>query len=188
LVIALGIAGEVLASAIAHTCQEELTRRSNDRLAEALKEVTYLRSSRRKVLAGSEARFITAIRPFSGTKFDVGLAPAGFREAWDFNWDIEPLLIQAGWTFMDWLNAAGVTHMKRNNWTPAPALRGYGIVNALNVTIELHPSHRAALLPVAEGLADALTDIGITASIEENIIATTSVNEDAIHFLIGMKT
>src|SRR5262249_38358677 len=34
LLVALGVAGEVIASVVAHICQNELTRRSNDRLAD----------------------------------------------------------------------------------------------------------------------------------------------------------
>lgn len=72
-------------------------------LAQGLREVKYLRSSRRAVLAGKELQVIAAISPFAGTKFDVGIPPPSFTEAWDFNWDIEPLFIRTGWTFVDWV-------------------------------------------------------------------------------------
>ena len=179
--IGLGVYGEMRFGHVAGT-----VLRLN--LGDALREVKYLRSSRRAVLAGNETKFVAAISPFAGTNFDVGVPPPGFREAWDFNWDLEPLLIQAGWIFTDWAEPSGVSQMKRNNWTPAPALRGYGLVNALNVTIELHPHHRAGLLTAAEALADALNDIGITANVEEHVIAATSVNTFAMHILFGMKT
>ena len=63
----------------------------------------------------------------------------------------------------------------------------YGFANVLNVSIEMHPDHREALLPAAEALCKALNEIGITASVAEKLIGAISTTADAIHVLVGEK-
>jgi len=63
----------------------------------------------------------------------------------------------------------------------------YGVANVLNISIELSPENRDALLPAANALADALNGIGIAAVVEATIISSASENANALHFLVGEK-
>jgi len=122
------------------------------------------------------------IKPFAGTKYDIGMPPMGFREVWDFEWRMEPVFAKAGWVFAEW---QGGTAMSKLNWQMQPHL--YGLTNVVNVSIELTPAYRDRLFPAAEALATALNEIGIAANVENHIISSSSINADAVHVLFGEK-
>ena len=79
---------------------------------------------------GNADLFVSEIKPFAGTNFDVG-HPADGREIWDFVWDVEPLFIKAGWAFAEWHGP--LAFAKLNDWSKTP--HEYGIANVLNVAI-----------------------------------------------------
>jgi hypothetical protein len=153
---------------------------------EAELRLVEFRKSRREILAepGHVESFIEKIRPFAGTRFDIGHGPEGQREQWDFLWDIEPLFNKAGWVFLDWKPTGG-SMLQRLNWTRQ--LHWYGLSNVLNVSLEMNPEGKAKLLPAAQALVDTLKGIGIEASIEPTIVSSQSANADAIHFMVGDK-
>ena len=78
-----------------------------------------------------------AIKPFAGTKFDMGHAPVG-REQWDFAWQLEPLMSQAGWLCVEWTSATG--RFSKLNWTMNP--HRYGVANVENAQNNSHPLTR----------------------------------------------
>lgn len=190
--VAIGVAGEVAFGMWDGHIQTEIRRRSNDRLKEALtraaaaeEALIEYRRTRRELLKSDPTnvvRLVEAIKPFAGTRFDIGQAGGNVREQWDFLWDIEPLFNEAGWIFVDW---TGPQFIGRLNWTMTQ--HAYGITNVLNVSIESYPQVRDALLPAAEALADALNRIGIAAIVEPAVISSTSANADVLHFLVGEK-
>jgi hypothetical protein len=241
LMIAFGVAGEVVASAISHVCQGVLTRRSNAKLEDAYTlamiadggassasasaaSAQYELSKAQTLLAEAIERageanaraaeaseraaqaelklaefrrprlpttsqladFVEKLKPFAGTKVDIGHGPDGFREQLDFIWRLEPCFINAGWTFMEWDVEPRMQRWPA--WGTPRRPHWYGIATVLNVTIELNPESREKLLPVAQALTDALNDIGITTTIEARPISSRSRNMDTIHFLVGEKT
>ena len=141
------------------------------------------RKTRREKLAepGHAISFVESIKPFAGTRFDVGHGPEGAREQWDFLWDLEPLFDKAGWVHIDWL---GGRMFKKNNW---PGAHWYGLSNVIGVSIEVSADSRQELLPAAKALADTLNNIGIAASVEDPNVSSTSANVDTIHFMVGEK-
>ena len=126
-------------------------------------------------------KIIASLKPFAGTKFDIGHAPSG-REQWDFLWLLEPVFPKADWVFVNW---EGPQKFSKLNWTME--WHWYGVANVLNVSIELTPEHRSKLLPAAEALAKVLNDIGIAAEVEDHPISGTSATADAIHILVREK-
>jgi hypothetical protein len=137
----------------------------------------------------ASAVLLEKLKPFAGTKFDIGHAQSG-REQWDFLWVLEPIFQQAGWEFIDWNPGplplpgqarAGV--FVKLNWTMRTHV--YGIANVSNVSVELSPELREQLLPAAEALVSALNEVGIAAVVEHQPISAVSATKDAIHFLVG---
>jgi hypothetical protein len=155
---------------------------ASQRAADAQLELTKLKTRRAQLLTPEAiGSIIEKLKPFSGTKFDIGHASEG-REQWDFLWLLEPLFPQAGWVFVDW---DGPKKFGKQNWTMQT--HSYGVANVLNVSIELNPEGRERLLPAATALADALNGVGIAAVVEPQIIASTSTSADVIHLLVGEK-
>jgi hypothetical protein len=125
------------------------------------------------------ARIAEKLKPFAGTKFDVGLSGNSGEQA-DFLWrlesalaNLEPDVPNAGWIELAWGG------LQRGN-RPAS-----GSVAAQNVEIHLHPESREKLLPAANGLISVLKEIGIEA--KDAGFNAHSTNVDAIHILIGDK-
>jgi hypothetical protein len=163
-------------SADAETARAQIAN-ANARAAEAeLRLVEFRRP--RGVTPEQADSIVEKIKPFAGTKFDVGHSTED-REQWDFLWRLEPAISKAGWVHIDW---EGGMAFKKNAW---PGNHWYGIMAVINVSIELHPESREKLLPAAEALAAALNGIGITATAGE--FNNSSTNADAIHVLIGPK-
>ena len=153
---------------------------SRARAVEAELKLAEFRKGRSIGLEESE-KIVAALKPFAGTKFDIGHAPVG-REQWDFLWQLEPVFPKAGWAFVDW---NGPQTFSKLNWTMTP--HTYGVANVLNVDIEMTPDHRKNLLPAAEALAKVLNEIGIATAVMDTPIGSTSTNADAIHVLVGEK-
>ncbi len=152
--------------------------------ADSKLELARLSTPRVKLLTSDAvASLVDKLKPFAGTKFDVGHAPNG-REQWDLLWQLEPVFAKAGWIFVDW-NGEKFRTFGKLNWTMQVHM--YGYANVSNVSIELSPENREKLLPAANALAEALNSIGITAVVEGGIISGTSATNHAIHFLVGPK-
>jgi hypothetical protein len=159
-------------------------RLSNERIADANAraseaELALVKFRAPRLPTPAELASLTdKIKPFAGTKFDVGHARVD-REAWDFLWRLEPAISAAGWVHIDWV---GGTVFKKNGW---PGDHLYGEMGVNNVSIEVRPQSRAELMPAAEALAAALEAIGITATTGDN--NNSSQNDDAIHLIVGPK-
>ena len=150
---------------------------ANERAAKAELELAKFRSPR---LPDEEQinSLIEKIRPFAGTKFDVGHG-LDDREQMDFMWRLEPAISKAGWVQIDWVGGDTFT---KPGWT---GNHTYGRTAVTNVSIEVHPQTRDKLMAAAKALADALNGIGIQAVASD--FNNTSVNADAIHVLVGIK-
>jgi hypothetical protein len=187
IMVALGVFGEIHFSGKAARAQKALQSISDGKLAEALDRaskaetaLTKLQTPRQLLLAPDEVRaqIIERLRPFAGTKFDVGHARVD-RETWDFLWSLEPTIVKAGWIHVDWV---GGVIFKKNGWQGD---HWYGEANARKVSIEVRPLSRKVLMPAALALAEVLNANGIEAVTYDNNNA--SQNDDAIHLLVGPK-
>jgi len=187
--ILTGVWGEIFFERRAREAGDGIVAQANARAAEAQSEtarlqleVTRLSTPRARLLTPeASASIVEKIRPFAETTYVVGHAPVG-REQWDFAWVLEPLISSAEWFPRDWI---GGQTFRKVNWTGQA--HTYGVANVSNVTIELNPQHRDALLPAANALVDALNAVGIAAKVEDHPISGTSMTTDAIHLLIGAK-
>ena len=150
---------------------------ANARAAEAELALVKFRAPRLPSVA-EQATIAKKIAPHAPTKFDVGHDMVD-REQWDFLWVLEPVISGAGWDHIDWV---GGQVFKKGGW---PGDRFYGVMGVINVSVEIHPQSRAGLLPAAEALAQALNEVGITASV--GTFNNSSVNADAVHLLVGPK-
>jgi hypothetical protein len=113
---------------------------ANARAAEAELKLAEFRKPRGSIIQEHAKEFVDGIKPFAGTEFDMCHAPVG-REQWDFAWQLEPLMSQAGWVFVDWMSATG--RFSKVNWTMNP--HRYGVANVENVSIELAPRKSRAV-------------------------------------------
>jgi hypothetical protein len=153
---------------------------ANARADDAELKLAEYRKPRGPIIQEHAKVFVDAIRPFAGTKFDMGHAPVG-REQWDFASQLEPLMSQAGWIFVEWASATG--RFSKVNWTMNP--HRYGIANVENVSIELAPESREQLIPAATALANAFKQIGIDATVTRKNNGSTNVG--VIDLLLGAK-
>ena len=158
----------------------ESDQRAAEAQAKAAEAELALIEFRRPRRIGSEQSqiIIDRIKPYSGTRFDIGHVPDD-REQMDFLWAFEPVLPKAGWVHIDW---AGGQMFTKPNW---PGDHMYGRIAVLNVAIEIHPESLEKLSPAAEALVAALNEIGITAAI--TAFNNSSLNVDALHVMIGPK-
>jgi len=158
----------------------EANARGDEAKAEAAKAQLELIKFRRPRLPTNEelTSLIEKIKPFSGTRFDVGHARVD-REAWDFLWSLEPAISKAGWVHIDWV---GGSVFGKNGW---PGNHLYGEMGVNNVSIEVRPQFRSTLMPAAIALAGALKAIGIEATTDDD--NNSSQNDDAIHLIVGPK-
>ncbi len=154
----------------------ERAAEADARAAEAKLELEKFRKPRLPT-TGQLASITEKLKPFAGTEFDTGFSP-GDREQQDFLWILEPAIMAAGWTQVDWANPYGDVFRRGDRPLSGPAA-------VIGVSIEIHPEQRDRLLPAAEALASALKDIGIEAKAGEFNVHNT--NPDAIHVLIGRK-
>ncbi|MGA9917519.1 MAG: hypothetical protein WBR17_33755 [Paraburkholderia sp.] len=188
--VAFGVLGELLPSMLVRRYNTEVKRRSDDglakaneraasayaRAAEAELKLIEFRTPRRQILAGHESEIIATLRAFAGTQFDSGLGANSGEQA-DFWWDLEPLLVQAGWVHLPW---TGTAQLIRQGDRPLS-----GSVAAKDIEIHLLPDEGDALLPAAEALVASLVSVGIAAAIVG--FNTFATNKNAIHISIGTK-
>jgi hypothetical protein len=117
------------------------------------------------------------LQPFAGTDFDTGLAANDGEQA-DFLWLLEPAIVAAGWNHRAWAWPGIV--IAQGNRPPSGSVAVSG-----GVSIQVHPTQRERLLPIAHALKSALIEIGIAATVDTfNIHNNTP---EAIHILIGRK-
>jgi hypothetical protein len=181
----LGVAGLVAIAVFITTASVVILQRAENarltqKLADAKVELARLGTSRYKLLTPFAIdSIVEKIKPFAGTKFDVGHESSG-REQWNLSWNLEQLFPKAGWIFIDW---EGPQKLQKVNWTKE--LHWYGVANVANVAIELNPESREELLPASNALVTALRDVGIAAAVEDHPIGAIATNAKAIHVLIG---
>jgi hypothetical protein len=189
--VALGVAGEVLFSHKARNNSEELTRRSEERLSDALarasrteQELIHLKTPRRILFdARASNALIVALTPYSGTVFDIGMGPND-GEVEDFAWDLGPQLWAAGWNQIDWIYPGGIVSGYRFGGAgmSRPAM---GQVAASNVLVQLDPSASSQLHSAAKAFIDSLNQTGIEAHIVD--FNVHNMNANTMHVLIGPK-
>jgi hypothetical protein len=194
MLVALGVAGEVVFAMMAFRRDKELKRRSDEKVAEAnarssesnrlaVEAQTALasfRAPRRDIFKGHEAATTAALKPFAGTKFDTGLSMSDGEQA-DFLWDLAPVITAAGWIHQTWIQFGNnVTRVQQGPSRPLS-----GAVAAVNVEIHVNPPARHLLSAAATALVTALNNAGIAAVDAGH--NTHSENTDAIHVLIGTK-
>jgi hypothetical protein len=148
-----------------------------NRAAEAQHELVRFRTSRRSIMAGKEAEITERLKPHAGTRFESGLDMGG--EIADFWWDLQPLLVSAGWVHVDW-SASFVTQFIKQGRRPVSAP-----VAAADVEIHIHLTDRDALSAAGAALVAALNEIGIAARDVGFNSPTDTPN--AIHIHIGAK-
>jgi hypothetical protein len=79
---------------------------ANARAAEADLALAKFRTPRASLLTPEvKASIVKKLKSFAGTKFDVGHDQRD-REVWDFLWNFEPLLTEAGWIHVNWSGGA----------------------------------------------------------------------------------
>lgn len=185
--VVLTLAIEFVALKAGEPYKTKLEHNREQELADTKLELARLATARVKLLTPeSVAAIVEKLKPFAGTKFDIGHAASG-REQWDFLWQLEPLFSKAGWIFVDW-NPGPLPHggvFGKVNWTMQRHV--YGVANVLNVSIELSPESREQLLPAANAVVEALNSAGIAAVVERHPISGVSITNDAIHILVGEK-
>jgi hypothetical protein len=111
-------------------------------------------------------QLVDRIRPFAGTKFDIGHGLDDLEQM-DLLWKLEPKLSEAGWVHLNWTGAGNV--FVKPNW---PGNYVYGRIGANNVSIELHPEHEQELTQAANALVAALNEIGVAANSSTTIVRT----------------
>ena len=181
--IVMGVWGELHFAHRARVAGDAVQADAGARIAEANRdtlaaqlELERFRKARREIMRGHDSEIADALRPFSGTPFDMGL-PQGDGEAADFAWDLEPILVAAGWQHVDW---TGSNISLQQGSRPIS-----GSVAASNVEIHLHPSVREMLRPAATALVAALIELDIAAA--EVGFNASSQTHTAMHILIGSK-
>jgi hypothetical protein len=187
--IGIGLAIEYACIRRTIVASGDLQRESDAKLSEAIDravkaeaELIEFRKPRRSKIRPNIAALSGKMKILGRTKFDVGIG-AGSGEQADCAWDIEEMLTNAGWSQMNWgVHEVGVSVVERGHGGHRPVA---GSVGAQNIEIHLAPDFRQSLLPAANGLASALTEIGVAAS--EVPFNANSTNNEAIHILIGPK-
>ena len=177
-----GVWGEVFFANKARLAGDKQLAQYEARTAEAQLALERFRSSRRKDLEGKRDGIVEHLKPFSGTQFDCGMDRTSGEQA-DFWWDLQPMLIEAGWIHAQWTPpqiSNSIAEFTRQGDRPMS-----GVVAAQNVEIHLHPDRREQLLPAASALVTALSEAGI-AAIDAGYNAHNG-NNAAIHILIGDK-
>ena len=121
--VAIGVAAE-FAGEWASRPLEKIIDDARELEMEHLKRVTTPRVN----LLTPEAltSIIEKIKPFHGTKFDIGHAQTG-HEQWDFLWQLEPIFPKAGWEFVNWV---GPQTFSKSNWTMQPHVYGIAKVSS----------------------------------------------------------
>jgi hypothetical protein len=175
-----GVWGELLFEKRAKEAGDRLVAKANARAAEAQLELANFRLPRRWVLRGKTDAITERLRPFAGTEFDSGLGQSG--EQADFWWDLEPIIVAAGWVHVQWRADANVLPFVISQGPDRPLS---GSVAAANVEIHVHPDSRERLSPAATALISALNEAGIAARDAGH--NTHNINTNAIHILIGNK-
>jgi len=189
--VAIGIVGEVLLGMWNNHIQTELRKRLNEKLTDALErasrteqELIHLKTPRRKLFnTDAKSIFVSALTPFSGTNFDIGMGPND-GEVEDFIWDIGLALTNAGWNQIDWLYPTGFVGGIRFGGSDAmhPAMAQAAAINTL---VQLHPPISPALKSAGDALVKILNDLEIEAHIVEFNIH--NANTRAVHILVGPK-
>ena len=153
---------------------------ANARSREAEVELIKFRRPRSQLVSPPEirAKITEALKPFKGTKFDIGYGRED-REQADFLWWLLPSINDARWVHIDW---RGGEVFKRWNW---PGDHLMGVMAVINVSIELHPENREKLLQAANALAAALKSVDVETTTDD--FNNSSENSDAIHLLVGPK-
>jgi hypothetical protein len=177
--IALGVWLEIHFGRKATEGRKTQLTAANERAANAELELIKFKAPRR-LTSAQHVEIREKLKQFSGTHFDTGMA-SGSGEQADFIWQLGPILMEAGWQYVDWT----VVSVGQQIVTQGPSRPYSGSVAASNVEIHLHSETRNHLLPAATALIAALNDAGIAA--REVGFNTHNGNPKAIHILVGEK-
>lgn len=153
----------------------EATARANEAALELAKY-----KAPRSLTSEQAARVTAAMGQFAGMQFDGAIGPLNDPEPMVFFDQVAKSLAAAGWQQVHWKSALTM-RLPRTNGTP-----DLGGVSVTNVIVDIHPTHRTRLQPVAQALAAALAAEGISAIADEGA-GGGSENSAAIHILIGRK-
>ncbi len=154
---------------------------ANARAAEAKLELEKFRTPR-TLNTEQQARITEKIKPFSGTKFDVGLQ-TGDPEAQNLLLQIEDALNMAKLDEIDWNNddSNGIDiKFSRPNGHAA------GLISMTGVIIQVHPEKIDELKESVQAIASALNAENINCRAELGL-GVPNTNKNAIHILIGKK-
>jgi len=152
---------------------------ANKKAAEAQLELAKYRTTRRAILRPHMQSLAKKLRPFSGTVFDTGTGTSDGEQA-DCLWDLEEVLIAAGWRQTAWITPLVGAQVIQRARRPVS-----GQVAAQNVEIHLDSASKAALQPATDTFISALNEIGIEAT--EAAFNVNNANTDAMHVLVGPK-
>jgi hypothetical protein len=198
--VALGVFGELLFSAIGSKRHGELQRRSklmvaeanqkaseanaraseaNQKAQEAILELADLRAPR-ALTREQRGRVVDKLKQFSGTEYDITVSGAD-PEILSFVFTIELVLSTAEWAELDW-KGDGQGLIREG----MPIIRLGASVT--NVIVGVHVSQPLKLWECALALSDALMaeDIDATAG-RHTPHVMSSTNANAIHIFIGRK-
>jgi hypothetical protein len=158
--IVIGVWGELFFERRSKEAGDKLVTAALERAAKAENDLIEFRTPRRAKIRPQIDALAEQLKPFAGTKFDIGFGGSDGEQA-DCCWDIEEVLEKANWHQEPW-----------GKVTAGPAaindrglLRPYaGNVAATNVEIHIEPEWRQSLLPPAKALISALNGTGVKAS------------------------
>lgn len=185
--IGAGLIAEYICIRKAIVASRILKEQSDARLAEALNraanaeiELAKFRAPRRALMTtAARATLTAALRPFAGVPFDTAFNGNDGEQA-DFVWDLEEVLVGAGWQQLPWgVPGVGTLTINRNRRPLA------GSAAAQNVEIQLDPGWRPIGLPATQALVAVLNAIGVEA--REAAYNTPNANVAAIHIVVGAK-
>ena len=180
--ILVGVWGEIVFERRARAAGDRMVAEANAKAAEADLKLANLRALRAPVLKAKGASVTEALRSFTNITFDAGIGPND-KDVEDCLWELEPLLLNAGWQQLPWRypdgRIGGIPRGHSNRPLVGPD------VPAFNVVIQIHPGQESSLGAAAEALATALTGIGVDASVLPFNIHNG--NRAAMHVLVGPK-
>jgi hypothetical protein len=139
------------------------------------------RKPRRELLIGKIPLITEALRSFGNITFDVGMGPND-GEVENFIWDLEPGLLNAGWSEVNWTLLSGVSGGIPRGDSGRPLLGGVAVSN---VSIQIHPGQEPTFGAAADALVAALNKAGFEA--QRDGFNIHNGNANAMHILIGPK-
>lgn len=197
-IITLGVVGEFLFGRKAKTASEELSRRSEQKLAEAVREAGAARERTAalelELAKFRSPRFLTPaqfqgmadkLRPWIGTAYDMAVQ-ANDGEMLNCLFCIHVVLQMAGWKPLPWQALGQVVR-----YLSMPPVGANISMQGPGVTIGMYREFIPKLEGAASALAKELTDAGFAAiaipAADHTANPQLSANAGAIHIFVGPK-